>query len=98
MSETGERAARTLSDDWARLRDEVAGAVGDAREFVGDQVDAHPLLAVGTAAGLGFLLGGGVTRHSLALLVGVGARLAAQVLSDEFAGALERAPDRGHTD
>jgi hypothetical protein len=94
MSERGESpdAARTLRGDWARMRDEVLDATDDARSFVGDQVEAHPLVAVGAAAGVGFLLGGGANRHSLALLLGLGARMAASFVGDELADAFDRGP------
>jgi hypothetical protein len=54
------------------------------RELVREQ----PVLTVGAAAGLGFLLGGGPPRGVVTLLLGIGARMAGAWLEQEF---LERA-------
>jgi hypothetical protein len=43
-----------------------------------DTVSEQPLLAMGAAAGIGFFLGGGLTRGAVTLLLGAGARLAGE--------------------
>jgi hypothetical protein len=41
-----------------------------------EAVEAEPALALGAAAGIGFLVGGGLPRGAAALLLGASARLA----------------------
>ena len=69
--------ARSLGGDLARLEESLREAVG-----------AAPVLTLGAAAGIGFLLGGGLPRGALTVLLGVGARMAGAWLEQEF---LERA-------
>ncbi|HEU4430239.1 MAG TPA: hypothetical protein VFT98_15875 [Myxococcota bacterium] len=65
-----------------RKRSPLAGALRD-------RVDANPLAAVVVAAGLGFALGGGVSRGMLTLLLGAAARAAGARLSEAIL-------ERGH--
>lgn len=74
----------TLQADLRRLQASAESAAGEADRLLRDTVSAQPLLAVGAAAGLGFLLGGGLPRGALTLLLGVGARLAGAWLQQEF--------------
>lgn len=75
MSE--DRHARSMSGDLARLEETL-------HEVVAEQ----PVLTVCAAAGIGFLLGGGLPRGGLTLLLGFGARMAGAWLEREL---LERA-------
>lgn len=75
MSE--ETPSRSLTADLARLE-----------ETLRDVVDEQPILTMGAAAGIGFLLGGGLPRGALTLLLGIGTRMAGAWLEREF---LERA-------
>lgn len=68
---------RSMSGDLARLE-----------ETLREVVDEQPVLTVGAAAGIGFLLGGGLPQGGLTLLLGFGARMAGAWLEREF---LERA-------
>jgi hypothetical protein len=79
---------RSLQGDLARLQEHLGAAAVEVDRTLRDAVSAQPLLAVGAAAGLGFLLGGGLTRAAATLLLGAGARLAGAWLDQEF---LERA-------
>ena len=90
MSRTKKKAARNLHADMRRLQSNVEGAAGEAERMVRSTVAAQPLLAVGAAAGVGFLIGGGLPRGALTMLLGVGARMAGAWLQQEF---LEH-PDR----
>lgn len=75
----------TLQADLLRLQESVERTAGEADRKLRDGVSAQPLLAVGAAAGLGLLLGGGLLpRGALTLLLGVGARLAGAWLQQEF--------------
>jgi hypothetical protein len=71
------KASRNLPADLARLR-----------RTLRDTVDEQPALALGAAAGIGFLLGGGLSRGALTVLFGIGTRMAGAWLEQEF---LERA-------
>jgi hypothetical protein len=80
-----ERAdAHTLQADLLRLQNRAGSAAERADRILRDTVSTTPLLAVGAAAGLGFLIGGGLPRGSLGLFVGVGARMAGAWLQREF--------------
>jgi len=62
-------APRTLSSDLERLRSQLAAAI-----------QARPLAVVAAAAGIGFVLGGGLTRPTIGLLIQTGSRVAANWL------------------
>jgi hypothetical protein len=76
--------SRTLQADLLRLQESFEHTAGEADRKLRGAVDAQPLLAVGAAAGLGFLLGGGLPRGAVTVLLGVGARLAGAWLQQEF--------------
>jgi hypothetical protein len=80
---------RSLQGDLVRLRENLGAAAVEVDRTLRDAVSAQPILAVGAAACLGFLLGGGLPRGAATLLLGAGARLAGTWLEQEF---LERAP------
>jgi hypothetical protein len=73
-----------LAADLMRLQERLEQAAGTADRTLGDAVSARPLLAVGAAAGLGFLLGGGLPRAAVTVLLGVGVRLAGAWLQQEL--------------
>lgn len=84
MNDRAREAARTIQSDYQRLKADVQGAAAHADRVVHDGVSAAPLVAVGTAAAFGFLIGGGVPRSALAMFLGVGARMAGSWLQREF--------------
>ena len=84
MRRTKRKAARNLQADLRRLQANVEGAAGEAERVVLATVAAQPLLAVGAAAGVGFLIGGGLPRGAITMLLGVGARMAGAWLQQEF--------------
>jgi len=75
---------RTLRGDLSRWRANAGDAVGGADRLLRDAVAAEPLLAVGAAAGVGFLLGGGVPRGAVTTLLAVGGRMATAWLQREL--------------
>ena len=75
---------RTLRSDLARLRSQVASARSGAWRLLEDAVAAQPFTATAAAAGVGFVLGGGLTRATIALLLGTGTRAAATWLGEEI--------------
>lgn len=64
---------RSLGGDLSQLEEELRDAVGE-----------HPALALGAAAGIGFVLGGGLPRGAFTLLLGIGTRMAGAWLEREF--------------
>jgi len=80
--------ARSLLGDLSEFEEGLEAAVRDLHQKLRDTVEEQPVLAVGAAAGVGFLLGGGLPRGALTLLLGVGTRVAGAWLQREF---LERA-------
>jgi len=80
--------ARSLLGDLSQVEESLEAAAREFHRKLRDTVEDQPVLAVGAAAGVGFLLGGGLPRGALTLLLGVGTRLAGAWLQREF---LERA-------
>src|SRR5579871_3022746 len=83
----GTSAASTpteLRDAW----DDVASSVGDlyraADAFATEQARERPYVFLGAAAGIGFVLGGGLASRLGATLLGMGSRLAASRLLEEL--------------
>ena len=64
---------RTLRSDLSQLRGQLVAAI-----------DENPITAAATAAAIGFVLGGGVTRPALGLLIQTGSRLAAARIGAAF--------------
>lgn len=86
MSSGDEYDQRTLRDDLERLQEGLDGVVREADRRLRDAVKAQPLLALGIATGVGFLLGRALPRGSAAVLLGAGARFAGAWLEQEFLG------------
>jgi hypothetical protein len=87
MSAAEERhGPRTLREDLGRLQEGLDGVAREADRRLRDAVSAQPLLVLGAAAGLGFVLGRTLPRGSATLLLGAGARLASAWLEQEFLG------------
>jgi hypothetical protein len=81
----GEKAVpRTLRSDLDRLRARVASAKDGALRLLEEAVVAEPVVATVAAAGLGFVLGGGLSRRTSALLFGTATRAAAAWLGEEI--------------
>lgn len=89
MKAHGPTEARTLESDLHRLQASAEDVAGQVDRMLQHTVSSVPLLAVGAAAGVGFILGGGLPRGALGVLFGIGARMASAWVEQEF---LER-PD-----
>ena len=68
-----EQQTRSLSADFSRIE-----------ETLRDAVDEQPVLTVGAAAAIGFLLGGGFSRGGHTVLLGIGARMGTAWFEREF--------------
>jgi len=75
---------RTLRSDLDRLLSRVASAKDGALRVLEEAVAAEPLVATAAAAGLGFVLSGGLPRGTIGLLFGTGIRVAAAWLGEEI--------------
>ena len=75
---------RTLRSDLYKLRSRVASAKDDALRLLEQGVAAEPFVATVAAAGLGFVLGGGLPRGTIALLFETATRVAATWLGEEI--------------
>ena len=71
MSDGTPQNGRTLRSDLGALTAQLAKAVNE-----------RPFAAAATAAGVGFVLGGGMTRAATALLIQTGTRIGASWLSE----------------
>jgi ElaB/YqjD/DUF883 family membrane-anchored ribosome-binding protein len=69
-----------VMNDAARLVSIADATASTATESVRTQLRDSPYLTLGTAAGLGFLLGGGLTPGAMGVLVSTGLRLGAAYL------------------
>lgn len=68
--------ARRIHRDAATLAAEVRGTTVDAQRYLADRVKRHPYSTLGTAAGIGYVLGGGLGSRLTVVLVGAATRLA----------------------
>lgn len=84
MNEQARNDARTIQTDFRRLRADVRDATAQTDRFIRDIVSSAPVVAVGTAAALGFLVGGGIPRSAVTTFLAVGARMAGSWLEREF--------------
>lgn len=80
--------ARSLLGDLSEFEETLEAAARDLHQKVRETVEDQPVVALGAAAGVGFLLGGGLSRGAITLILGVGTRMAGAWLQREF---LERA-------
>jgi hypothetical protein len=73
----------------------LSSAAESGDRLLRESVEAQPVLTAGAALGIGFLVGGGLPRGAVTLLLGVGGRLAASWLSEEL---LARPDERENDD
>lgn len=73
-----------LKDAW----EDVSASLGDlyraADSFASEQTSARPHVALGVAAGIGFILGGGLASRLGGTLLSVGTRLVATRVMEEW--------------
>lgn len=86
IQQKGQRVRRDVGD----LTSEVEGALGDLETVIREQLTQRPYTTLAAAAGLGYVLGGGIPVAFSRMMFGVGGRLAfvmlAQQLREGFAG------------
>jgi len=91
-SGTARQGPRSLGDHGRQIQHDVhalAAAVQDAaadlERYLTAQVEERPYTTLGVAAGVGFVLGGGLRARMTAVLVGAATRLAMAVAARELA-------------
>jgi len=89
IQQKGQRVRRDVGD----LTSEVEGALGELETVVREQLTQRPYTTLAAAAGLGYVLGGGIPVALSRMMFGIGGRLAfvmlAQQFRDGFAGLQE---------
>ena len=95
--------ARSLGDHCRQINQdahELAAAVHDATDalegYLKEQVHRQPYVTLGVAAGVGYVLGGGLRSRLTAVLLGAATRVAlavaARELGDRLSPAVKEAP------
>jgi ElaB/YqjD/DUF883 family membrane-anchored ribosome-binding protein len=80
LTETG----RQIRGDAQNLVTHVSEAGTELQSYVTDMVRERPLATIGVMAGIGYLLGGGLSSRLSVLALGVGTRLAMAVAAREM--------------
>jgi hypothetical protein len=79
---------RQIHHDAYALAAAVQEAADDLERYVTEQVQRRPYSTLGVAAGVGFVLGGGLRARLTAVLFGAATRLAMAVAARELAARL----------
>lgn len=80
LTETG----RQIRGDAQNLVTHVSEAGTELQSYVTDMVRDRPLVTLGVAAGVGYLLGGGLSSRLSVLALGVGTRFAMALAAREL--------------
>lgn len=89
--------SRRIQSEAESLAAHVKEAGGDLQGFLSDQVRQRPYATLATAAGIGFVLGGGLSSKLTMLTLGMATRLAMAMAARELSswggkGAAEARP------
>lgn len=79
---------REIQHDVQTLAAAVQDAADDLERFVTAQVEARPYTTLGVAAGVGYVLGGGLRLRLTRVLLGTATRLAMALATRELAARL----------
>ena len=80
--------ARQIHHDVHALAAAVQDAADDLERYVTEQVEQRPYITLGAAAGVGFVLGGGLRSRLTAVLFGAATRVAMALAARELAARL----------
>lgn len=75
---------RLIQRDAATLVADVRDAADSLQHFVATQVEERPFTTLGAAAGVGYVLGGGLRSRLTVLLLGAAARVATALIAREL--------------
>ena len=76
--------ARHIHHDAATLAAEVRGTTADLERYLTDQVQRRPYSTLGVAAGIGYILGGGLRSRLTAVLLSTATRVAMALVAREL--------------
>jgi len=79
---------REIYHDAHALAAAVQEATDDLERYLTEQVEERPYTTLGVAAGLGYVLGGGLRSRLTAVLLGAATRLAMALAARELAARL----------
>lgn len=94
---------RQIQHDAEALAAHVRDATNSVQDYLTKQVEQRPMTTLGVAAGLGYLLGGGLSSKLTVLFLGAATRLGAAIVAREVGSRLslsdwngtpKRAPER----
>jgi hypothetical protein len=88
-------AGRLIGDDLRSLASHVEGAGSEMERFVTEQVRERPYAVLLAAAGVGYVLGGGLRSRLTPMLFGVATRLVTAMATNQFSS--ERPGKRART-
>ena len=80
--------ARQVHHDAATLAAEVRSTTADLERYLTDQVRRRPYSTLGVAAGIGYVLGGGLSSRLTIVLLGAATRLATALAVRELAARI----------
>jgi hypothetical protein len=98
----GSPSARELVQQSQRVREDVVALAGTVRQvthgwqtLLRERLEKRPYATLAVAAGVGYVLGGGLPTGLMRMLAGVGGRLALERALTHFAAELDpRGPNR----
>jgi hypothetical protein len=70
--------------DAATLAAEIRGTTADLERYLTDQVERRPYSTLGVAAGIGYVLGGGLSSRLTVVLLGAATRVAMALVAREL--------------
>ncbi len=79
---------REIYDDAQALRNAVGTAADDLKYYLTDQASRRPYRTLGVAAGVGFVLGGGLRSRLTSVFLGAATKVAVSMAAREIAARL----------
>lgn len=80
--------ARQIRKDATTLATEVRDTSADLERYLLEQLKQRPYATLGVAAGIGYILGGGLRSKITMVLLGLGTRLATTMATQELAARI----------
>ena len=87
---------REIHDDAQALAAAVQSATDGVQRYLTEQVEQRPYRTLGMAAGIGYVLGGGLSSRLTAVLLGAATRLATALAARELGARFLSGADQHH--
>ena len=87
---------RQIHHDASMLAADVRGKTADLERYLTDQVNRRPYSTLGVAAGIGYVLGGGLSSRLTVVLLGAATRLAAALVARELGSRIRQSGSASH--